>query len=827
MDNLAATSEGDHFYYHYLRYDTTPASYNEWDVWCWPYKEKAGQGVKFDWVGRTTSSDYLSATGDAIVDSFGYAHIDVDLNKTDYKGGWDNASKTMGEETVSFAENHANPETEWLGLQIVKSETRTSGSGFWTNDSGDLKIPVADYALENDDGTTSYHCFVVQDQVQSPSATPLGEIVDPFEEDDGTNETYNNEKYNDVDFSITADKAATSPEFLKGNSDGVLKNGAGVGYQIMVSSFCDSDGDGFGDIYGIYQKLDYIEGLNVNVLWLTPIQASDSYHGYDITDYLSVDPRYGSSVSDAAKANGGSVTSKTAAADYKQLLDECHKRGIAVIMDLVINHTSTGNKWFIDSAQLHETMRGYYRWANHETGTDITQENCWYPYGDHVYSYYAKFGSGMPELNYSYTGTREAVKSIIKNWCEIGVDGFRIDAVKHIYMRDEVAYEASDTYIVDEAAAGDYSSDLTKNLHFWRDINADLKKDYPNAFIVGENFDGHAYHVAPFYEGFDSLFDFYSYFNLTSIAARAQNGGNSGAYQGNAYGFLGANEGKNGGQYTAASDSALAGSDKSITYSGYWNLFSVLNTYNQYRGGSAIDYGTAGEYTAINGTFTSNHDIARSINRVAATSFNADGIASQGRVTSSNYETLNKAATCVQIAQLMLPGLTWIYYGDELGMTGNFPNGITSTSSYADVYYRQPMKWEDSSERPAFDITGSSESVALDDINASSLVSPAETQAGNSSSHYSALAGFAQYKSTEPTLIRGAFTPYDWKVNNQTYDYMVNFVRKMGNEEFQVVVNLGPTDCGAGFEGYTTLASYNGATPTFIPAYSALLLKKN
>jgi 1,4-alpha-glucan branching enzyme len=103
--------------------------------------------------------------------------------------------------------------------------------------------------------------------------------------------------------------AATSPKFLKGDSSSsYLQNGAGVGYQIMVASYADSDGDGFGDIYGIDQKLDYLKNLGVNVLWLTPIQVSDSYHGYDIADYTMVDPKFGSSKSPAAVASGGVVT---------------------------------------------------------------------------------------------------------------------------------------------------------------------------------------------------------------------------------------------------------------------------------------------------------------------------------------------------------------------------------------------------------------------------------------------------------------------------------------------------------------------------------------
>ena len=828
MENLAKTSEEGHFYYHYLRFDASAESYNDWDVWCWPYRPNEGQGVKFDWKGRSQGTDDLkTASGNPVIDEFGYVYVDIDLTKSNYDGGWSEADKKIGGDRIDFAANHElGSKEEKIGLQIVKSATRT-GSGFWTNDGSNLYVTVDDFALVDEErGVTSYHAFVTQDLVQSVTKTPVAEPEDPFEGDDGKNETYNNAKYNDVDFSTTAPIKETSPEFLKG--DQLFENGAGTGYQIMVSSFADSDADGFGDIYGIVQHLDYIKNLGVDVIWLTPVQLSDSYHGYDITDYLTVDPKFGSKVSPAGTENGGKVSEKTAMADYKLLLDEAHSRGMAVIMDLVINHTSTGNKWFVDSAQLDETMRGYYRWANHETGEDITIENCWYPYGDRVYSYYAKFGSSMPELNFSYTGTRAAVEAIALNWCEIGVDGFRMDAVKHIYMEDEVAYDENDTYVIDTPATGEnYSSDLTKNLHFWRELNAAIKDKYPNAFVVGENFDGHAYHVAPYYEGFDSLFDFYSYFNLTSLAAKAYRNGVSGPYQGSAATYLGSTV--SGTPYSASSDAALGGNKThSVPYGGHWNLREAMSAYNRYRGGEAMPKTGSAEYSAIVGSFTSNHDIARSINRVAANAFNGDGIAAQGTVTTSNYESLDELATCVQISQLMLPGLTWIYYGDELGMSGNFPEGKNEDSDYADLYYRQPMKWDEEATRPHYGINGAEVGVELDEINASDLVTPAYAQMEDPNSHYNALAAFAKAKGSEPALIRGNFVPFGWDGN----PYILNFQRILGDDVFHVLVNFSNQDAKYG-EGIGTeiLASYNGAGVKRsdglydLPSHSALLVR--
>ncbi len=831
LQELSETSEADHLYYHYRRHDNQPSSYSDWDVWAFQNAPRSGEGAKFDWVGRTTSSDKLSATGDAVVDPIGGAYIDIDLTET-YDGGWDASTRTIGGDVVSYM--HNNEICTRIGLQIVKSSTRVSGSGFWTNDGGDLRVALADYAFANADGSTSYHVFVSEDNVQSPSPLPSVEIEDPFANDDGTNVTYGDSRYDNVDWNQEEALAETSPLFLKGESEtpvNYLENGAGVGYQIMVSSFADSDGDGFGDIYGITQKLDYIQELGVNVLWLTPIQLSDSYHGYDISDYTQVDPKFGSSVSPNA-LSGGRVTSATAMEDYKDLLDGAHERGMAVIMDLVLNHTSTSNNWFIRSAQLDEEYRGYYQWGNHETNsTNINEDKFWYPYGSHPYSYYAKFGSSMPELNFSYIPTREAVVSMAKTWCSIGVDGFRVDAVKHIYMNDEVEADSGDTIINDrstnsEGERQDYSSNLTKNLNFWRYFNSEVKKDYPNCFLVGENFDGHAYHVAPFYEGFDSLFDFYSYFNLTSAAAHARNGS-----IGTAVAWWSGISGAYGSMYDPDSeiggDAGISGSTEALRYNGNWDLYHVMRSYNQYRTGGDLPTDDEG-FSTLMGSFTSNHDIARCINRVAGTG-DSSGIQAQGNLTPTNYDSYLQSATLVEIAELMLPGLTWIYYGDELGMTGNFKEGQNGNSDYADLAYRQPMKWVedgavgDGSMTTGYGVTGSGVAVEWDEINASSLVVSADEAA--TSEHYLAIQDFATLKSASQTLIRGNYVAYDWKVNNQQVDYVFNFQRTLGAESYSIVINFSPTaTLDAGFTGEVA-ASYNGATLTRIPPLSAIAIK--
>lgn len=820
MNDLKASSQGNHFYYHYLRYDKTASDYNNWDLWIWPYRPKEGQGVRFDWVGRTTAADRLSASGDAIVDSLGYTNIDIDLTLT-YDGGWDADTLTMGGTPVNFVNDGVL--SKFIGTQLVYSESRLSDSGFWRNDGGNVYVELDKFALQNDDGSTSYHVFARQDNVSEMMSNPAGvDMSDPFAGDKGNKTTYGDDSYNTADWN---DKA------IKGSSEQFLKT-AGVGYQIMVSSFADSDGDGFGDIYGIEQKLPYLKALGVKVLWLTPIQKSDSYHGYDIADYLAVDTKFGSAVSPAAVANNGQVTEATAMADYESLLNAAHENDMLVVMDLVLNHTSTTNTWFIKSAQLDNKTRGYYQWGNNVTQAEhINENNYWYPYGDHVYSYYAKFGSSMPELNYAYADTRTAVITMAKEWCRRGVDGFRMDAVKHIFLQDEIDYDENDTYISDTGSGINYSSDLTKNLNFWREVNYEVKSDYPNAFFVGENFDGHAYHVAPFYEGFDSLFDFYSYFNLTSIASYFFNNGNTGAYQGaHAASFLG-QWNSSATKYSGSSDTDLFGNKtKSIKYGNGWNLAGVLDTNNKYRTGGSSATDMDG-YSMINGAFTSNHDIARAINRVAGNQYDLNGLTAQGEVTKANYDNLLGYTTLVEIIELMLPGLTWIYYGDELGMTGNFPDGKDAESGYADLAYRQPMKWTsdgvigDGSMTTGYGISGSDSVVEWDEINMSNKVPSAAEQVEDASSHYSILKAFANAKNADQALINGNYAPYYTDITNEGAQKSVaSFTRTLNGTTYRVVANFGSNAVSLS-SGGTVVASYNGATASSVPGKAAVLIK--
>ena len=843
MAGLKNTSKPGHLYFHYYRFGNT--GYNDWDIWAWPYKPTAGEGTRIDWVGRTTSADRMDATGDATTDKIGGAVVDIDLS-AHYKAGWDNKALKMLDLDMTFEG------ATQVGIQVVQSATRKSDSGFWVNDGDDNYITLSRYAMELSNGGTAYHVFTLQDKVFQPSKTPITNPVDPFDDDDGTNVTYGNDKYKDVDFNKPVDPAPTASDFTT----------IGAGYQIQVSSFADSDGDGFGDILGITEKMDYIAGLGVKALWLTPVQLSSSYHGYDITDYKKVDPKFGSAKS--KHVANGLVTSESALEDYKDLISAANAKGIKVVMDLVLNHTSTANNWFTSSANLDDTYRGYYQWGNHDKQSQyINENNYWYPYGDHEYSYYAKFGSKMPELNYSYKSTREAVEEMSTYWVkEIGVSGFRLDAVKHIYMLDEATVDPDDTIVIDESYVGSrwvkYSSNLTKNLNFFKELKAEVaKRSGKDVFFVGENFDGHAYHVAPYYEAFDSMFDFYAYFNLTSGAATARYGTNSkfGTVGGWMYNnnpqenskfrpgqvstkneglptksISGDTKGSSAETYNPKGSNP-AGSDFDTANGRVWDFINVYNTYNDYR-----KIGGGNNSVALPGAFTSNHDIARVINRIAGTG-TPDGIEKQGNIPASaaEYKSFETSANLVKIAEILLPGVTWIYYGDEIGMTGNFPKGKDDHSDFADLWYRQPMKWAttgnkkgDANGTTDYYVTGSNAKVEWDEVNGSDIVKGALEQAADANSDYNLLRKFIEAKNADPAkLVTGDIAGADW-VNGSLAANTLCFSR--GGDAYRVVVNFSNQAANLHnnnlFDNYDVVVSYNNASKTSVPAYSAMLLKK-
>ena len=190
-----------------------------------------------------------------------------------------------------------------------------------------------------------------------------------------------------------------------------------VFYEVFVRSFKDSDGDGIGDLNGLIEKLDYLQDLGVTGLWLMPIMESPSYHGYDVVDYYRVDSEYGTNE------------------DFKRLMEAAHQRGMRVVVDLVINHTSSESEWFKASNAGDPKYRDWYIWSEQNPGyAGSWGQQVWH-LGKSGY-YYGMFWSGMPDLNLNNPIVTEEVNKIIRYWLvDMNVDGFRLDAVKH-YIED-------------------------------------------------------------------------------------------------------------------------------------------------------------------------------------------------------------------------------------------------------------------------------------------------------------------------------------------------------------------------------------------------------
>lgn len=262
-----------------------------------------------------------------------------------------------------------------------------------------------------------------------------------------------------------------------------------VCYEIFVRSFCDSNGDGIGDLNGITSKLDYLQELGIEAIWLTPIHPSPTYHKYDVVDFYAIDPEYGTMD------------------DFKNLLSQAHQRGIVVYLDLIVNHTSTLHPWFIEASKGPDNpYREFYWWmspekieelgiAKRETSADSNEVYPWHDNPGDSEQYYGLFYSGMPDLNYDSEKLRIELSYIIHFWLiDIGVDGFRLDAARHIYP-SWVNYN---------------------NQHFWWFFDYFVRNIKPEAYTVGEIW-ATAEEVAPYFKNLNSAFHFDISFALQRI----------------------------------------------------------------------------------------------------------------------------------------------------------------------------------------------------------------------------------------------------------------------------------------------------------------------
>lgn len=349
-----------------------------------------------------------------------------------------------------------------------------------------------------------------------------------------------------------------------------------VFYEIFVRSFYDSNGDGIGDFQGLIQKLDYLNDGNPNThddlgitgIWLMPMMTSPSYHGYDVSNYYATEPDYGTM------------------ADFEALLDAAHARGIKVIIDLVMNHSSNQHPWFTQSANNAGGYRDWYIWSDNNPGNQGPWgQSVWHQNGGNYY--YGLFWSGMPDLNYTHPLVKEEMFNVVDFWLDKGVDGYRLDAIK---------------YLVEE---GTQLEDTDGTFAFLEEFNEHYKSNNPEALTVGEAWSNTTF-VVPYVqnERLDLCFEF----DLASAILNTVNNAEVNNLE--------------------------------------QQLEKVLDSY------PALQYAT----------FLSNHDI----DRVFST-FNND--VAKMKLAASLY--------------LTLPGIPFLYYGEEVGMIG--------TGDHLNI--RRPMPW--------------------------------------------------------------------------------------------------------------------------------------
>ena len=255
-----------------------------------------------------------------------------------------------------------------------------------------------------------------------------------------------------------------------------------VFYEIFIRSFQDSDGDGIGDIQGVIDRLDYLndgnpettEDLGITGVWLMPPTEARSYHGYDVTDYYRVDSDYGTQE------------------DMRRLVAAAHERDIAVIIDMVINHSSSRHPWFIASRIGEEPYADWYIWADEHPGyVGPWGAPAWRRAGQRYY--YAVFWDGMPDFNLLHSGVTREMYNIATFWLrDIGVDGFRLDAVKHLIE------------------VGNLQENRPESRQWLSAYEAHLESIKPNSFTVGEAYGAPSFVLARYVDerAMDIGFDF-------------------------------------------------------------------------------------------------------------------------------------------------------------------------------------------------------------------------------------------------------------------------------------------------------------------------------
>jgi alpha-amylase len=462
-------------------------------------------------------------------------------------------------------------------------------------------------------------------------------------------------------------------------------------YEVFIRSFQDSDGDGVGDIDGLISRLDYINDgdprtqtdLGAQCIWLMPVAESPSYHGYDVVDYYRVDREYGTN------------------ADFLRLMREANRRGIAVLVDMVLNHSSSEHPWFLDAARNPDSRyRDWYLFSDRHPGVrNPWGSDNWHksPHRDEFY--FGLFWSGMPDLNVENPEVVAEMKRIATFWLDsMRVDGFRLDAIKHLV----------------EAGRGAEVQHLPGTHVFLRDYAAHVASVRSDAYTVGEVWDSIGA-ILPYYP--DQLTSHFMFETSDAILESVRTG------------------------------------NASKLYGGYLRLQDTL---------------PAHRYSP----FLRNHDQSRTMTVL-------EGDAARAKV----------AATLL----LTLPGLPFVYYGEEIGIAGDKP----------DENLRTPMHW--TGGRGAGFTTGTPWRAPQDDFAAKNVAA----QDADAASLLNLHRRLIHLRAQSPALATGELIPLE--TGNPA---VAAFLRREGRHAALVVANLGTTALNG-----VALSSGQGA---LIPGTSSL-----
>lgn len=437
-------------------------------------------------------------------------------------------------------------------------------------------------------------------------------------------------------------------------------------YEVFVRSFADSDGDGIGDLRGLIGKLDYLNDgdpsttsdLGVTALWLMPVTESPSYHGYDVTDYKAIEKDYGS------------------ADDFRALMAAAHARGIEVIVDLVLNHTSVDHPWFRDAQTPGSTHDDWYVWstAAKPPFAGPGGKAVWHRNGDRWY--YGYFDTSMPDLNVGNPDVTPALDDVARFWLDdLGVDGFRLDAARHLIEDGKTLQNTPQTFAW---------------LAAFRDR---VHADKPGALVLGEDWDPTVISSRYVRQGsldMDFEFDF-------------------------ADAIAGSIHSHDAGSYRAAETEIQAG------------------------------YPPDGF-----GTFLSNHDQNRILTQLGG-----------------DIPAAKLAATLL----LTSPGVPFVYYGEEIGMTGAKP----------DERIRTPMRWDAQAAGAGFSTATPWQPLSDDPVTTN-----VAGESADPSSVLSTYRSLIALRAAHPALAHG-----DWAAVDASNRNVDAYLRQADGETVLVVANLG------------------------------------